>query len=138
MLNWRNTLPDFDDAGEYAMDQLRSVANSAAKSARDVSGQIESWATDGYESMRDAAEAEPAAFWGAVTVAMGALAGGLFAWWQSSGRKPQRGRSRTTRAMAARSGVNRTMRSVGAAMTSVAKSKTPRKRSRRTSRVKSA
>jgi hypothetical protein len=128
MLNWRNTRSGFEDAGEYAMDQLRSVADTAAKSARDVSSQIESWATDGYESLRDAADSEPAAFWSAVTIGMGALVGGLFAWWQTSGSKQRRGRRRSARTMAVRSGMSRSSRSMGAAMNGAGMSKRPRRR----------
>lgn len=126
MLNWRNNRSGLEEAGEYAMDQLRSVANTAAKSARDVSSQIESWATDGYESIRDVAESEPAAFWSAVTIGMGALAGGLFAWWQTSGSKPRRGRRRSARTMAVRAGVGRSKRSMGSTMNGM--SKQPRRR----------
>ncbi len=111
MLNWRNTLPDLEEAGDFAMDQLRG----AAKSARDVSSQIESWATEGYEAVRDAARNNDAAFWGAVSVGMGALMGGLFALWRSSGKKPRR--SRRPRTMAASSAMgsrtSRSMRSMG-------------------------
>ena len=131
MLNWRKTLPAVEDAGEYAMDQLLSAANSAAKSAREVSNQIEDWASDGYESIRSAARKEPEAFWGAVTVGMGALIGGLFALWRSSGRKPQR--RRTARTMAVRSAVTRSSRSMNAGT-----GKTQRKRARRGRRSRSA
>ena len=138
MLNWRNNRSGLEEAGEYAMDQLRSVADSAAKSARDVSSQIESWATDGYESLRDAAESEPAAFWGAVTIAMGALAGGLFAWWQTSGSKPRRGRQRSARTMAVRSGMNRVKRAVGAGTNGAGMAKKPRRRRKTMRRTKIA
>ena len=134
MLNWRNNRSGFEEAGEYAMDQLRSVANTAAKSARDVSSQIESWATDGYDSLRDAAESEPAAFWSAVTIGMGALAGGLFAWWQTSGTKQSRGRRRSARTAAVRSGMSRSKRSVGAAMNGAGMAKQPRRRRKMTRR----
>ena len=106
MLNWRNTLSDVEDAGEYAIDQLLSAANSAAKSA-------ESWASDGYEAIRDAAKKNDAAFWGAISVGMGALMGGLFALWRSSGQKPRRGRRRSARTVATNSGMGRSMRSMG-------------------------
>ena len=128
MLNWRNNRSGLEEAGEYAMDQLRSVADTAAKSARDVSSQIESWATDGYESIRDAAESKPAAFWGAVTIGMGALAGGLFAWWQTSATKPRRTRRGSARTMAVRSGMNRAKRTMGAAMNGAGMTKKPRRR----------
>ena len=138
MLNWRNNRSGFEEAGEYAMDQLRNVANTAAKSARDVSSQIESWATDGYESLRDVAESEPAAFWSAVTIGVGALAGGLFAWWQTSGSKPRRGRRPMARTMSARSGMNRIKRSMSAAMNGAGVSKKPRRRRKMTRRTKTA
>lgn len=138
MLNWRNNRSSFEEAGEYAMDQLRSFANTAAKSARDVSSQIESWTTDGYDSLRDAAESEPAAFWSAVTIGMGALAGGLFAWWQTSGTKQSRGRRRSARTVAVRSGRNRSSRSMGAGMNGAGKSKRPRRRRNKMTRRKTA
>jgi hypothetical protein len=121
MLNWRNTLPDLEDAGDFAMDQLRS----AAKSARNASSQIESWASDGYDAIRK----NDAAFWGAVSVGMGALMGGLFALWRSSGTKPRRGRrARTVAAISAMgSRGSRSMRSKGTGMG---------KRSRKTTRAR--
>ncbi len=138
MLNWRNNRSGLEEAGEYAMDQLRSVANSAARSARDVSSQIESWATDGYESLRDVAESEPAAFWSAITIGMGALAGGLFAWWQTSGSKQRRGRRRSARTVAARSSISRSKRSMGAAMNGGGMAKKTRGRRRTMRRGKMA
>ena len=129
MLNWRNTLPDLEDAGDFAMDQLRN----AAKSARDVSGQIESWATDGYEAIRDAARNNDAAFWGAVSVGMGALMGGLFALWRSSGGKPRRGRKPSTMAVSSAIG-SRSSRSTRSMANGMAKS--TRKRSRKTTRAR--
>lgn len=136
MLNWRNNRSGLEEAGDFAMDQLRSVANTAAKSARDVSSQIESWATDGYESLRDVAESEPAAFWSGVTIAMGALAGGLFALWQTSGSKQRRGRRRSARTVAVRSGMTRSKRSMGAGINGM--SKQPRRRHKMTRRGKMA
>lgn len=138
MLNWRNNRSGLEEAGDYAMDQLRNVANTAAKSARDVSSQIESWATDGYESIRDAAESEPAAFWSAVTIGMGALAGGLFAWWQTSGTKPRRGRRRSAKTMAARSGMSRSRRSMGTSMNGAGMGKKTRGRRKSMRRGKMA
>ena len=135
MLKWRSTLPAVEDAGEYAMDQLVSAANSAAKSARDVSSQIESWATDGYKSIRHAAKSEPA-FWGVMTVGIGAMIGGLYALWRSSGKKP--GRSRKARTMAVSSGMSsamiRRMRAM-AGMPAGASKSTP-KRARKTRSIK--
>lgn len=138
MLNWRNNRSGLEEAGDYAMDQLRNVANTAAKSARDVSSQIESWATDGYESLRDVAESEPAVFWSAVTIGMGALCGGLLAWWQTSGRKPRRGRRRSARTMAVRSGMTRSKRSMGATMNGIRMGKKTRGRRKTIRRGKSA
>ena len=138
MLNWRNNRSGLEEAGEYAMDQLRSVANTAAKSARDVSSQIESWATDGYESVRDMAESEPAAFWSGVTIAMGALCGGLFAWWQTSGSKQRRGRRRSARTMAARSSMSRSKRSIAAGMNGAGMAKKTRGRRKTIRRGKMA
>jgi hypothetical protein len=139
MFNWRSTLPAVEDAGEYAMDQLLSAANSAAKSAREVSSQIETWATDGYESLRDAAKSEPA-FWGTMALGVGGLIGGLYTLWRKQPRR-SRGRRRSARTVAASSGMssamNRSTRSTGAAMTAaMAKAKAPRKRSAKKSSVR--
>jgi hypothetical protein len=132
MLNWRNTLSDVEDAGEFAKNQMLSAANSAAKSAKGVSSQIESWATDGYEAIRDAAKRGDAAFWGAISVGMGALMGGLYALWRSSGRKPGRGRRRSARSMAVSSGMGRKMRSTGTG------TRKPSRKATRSRRKKSA
>ena len=125
MVNWRNTLPAVENAGEYAMDQLLNVVDSAGRSARDMSSQIESWASDGFETIRDAAKSEPA-FWGAVTIGMGALIGGILALWRSSGRKPQRGRAARTVAVSTAAG--RSKRSTGAGMSAMPKRRRRRRR----------
>src|SRR5438105_414807 len=77
MLNWRSTLPDIEDAGEYAMDQLLSAAKSVSKSA-----------SDGYKSLTGTRKSD-AAFWGAITLGMGACAGGLFALWRFASSNPR-------------------------------------------------
>src|SRR5438874_12131516 len=77
MLNWRSTLSDIEDAGEYSMDQLLSAAKSVSKSA-----------SDGYKSLTGTAKSD-AAFWGAVSLGMGAAAGGLFALWRFATTNPR-------------------------------------------------
>jgi prophage DNA circulation protein len=77
MLNWRSTLNDVEDAGEYAMDQLLSAADSVGKSAR-----------DGYKAVVKGAKSD-AAFWSAITVGMGACAGGMFALWRFATGNPR-------------------------------------------------
>ena len=69
-----------------AMDQLLS---SVGKSARHLSDQIDTWASDGYEAVRDAAKSD-AAFWGAISVGIGAAAGGLYALWRKTDQKTLR------------------------------------------------
>lgn len=88
MFNKRSTLSELGDAGDYAMDQLLSAANSVGKSAKQVSSQIEDWATDGYEAIRGGAKSD-AAFWGAITVGMGACIGGLFSLWRFASNDPR-------------------------------------------------
>jgi hypothetical protein len=69
-----------------AMDQLLS---SVGKSARHLSDQIDTWASDGYEAVRGAAKSD-AAFWGAISVGIGAAAGGLYALWRKTDLKSLR------------------------------------------------
>src|SRR5579872_3127802 len=145
MFKRRSTLSDIEDAGEYAMKQVRTAAKSVGKSARQVSGQIEDWASDGYEAVRGAAKSD-AAFWGAVVAGMG----GLFGLWRFAAKDPRGKRmvrdgkrmvrsvsrtvntsgKRVARAVAAANrDMNRFMRSVPLAMPGMAKPS--RKRSRK-------
>jgi hypothetical protein len=48
------------------------------KAARDAAAQLEGWAKDGYDSVK----ARPA-MWGAASLGIGALAGGLYALWRN-------------------------------------------------------
>jgi len=68
------------------MDQLLS---SVGKSARQLSDQIDTWASDGYEAVRGAAKSD-AAFWGAISMGIGAAAGGLYALWRKTDQKAWR------------------------------------------------
>ena len=68
------------------MDQLLS---SVGKSARQLSDQIDTWASDGYEAVRGAAKSD-AAFWGAISMGIGAAAGGLYALWRNTDQKAWR------------------------------------------------
>ena len=110
MLNWRSTLPDLEDAGDFARDQLRSVS----KSAKEVSSQLESWANDGYGAVRDAARSD-AAFWGAITVGMGACIGGMYALWTTATKSPQGKRMVRSMAKNIRMSRKRVARAVAAA-----------------------
>src|SRR5438874_8375456 len=144
MLNWRSTLSDIEDAGEYSMDQLLSAAKSVSKSA-----------SDGYKSLTGTAKSD-AAFWGAVSLGMGAAAGGLFALWRFATTNPRGKRlvrdgkrvarsvtktvnmngKRVARAVAAANrDMNRFMRSMPIGMSMM--SKPTRKRSRKTTRSRS-
>jgi hypothetical protein len=152
MFNKRSTLSELGDAGDYAMDQLLSAANSVGKSARQVSSQIEDWANDGYETVRDAAKSD-AAFWGAISLAMGAAAGGLFSLWRFASNDPRgkrlvRDGKRMVRSVAKSVNVNkkRFARAVAAANRDMNRfmramplgmSKPARKRSRKTTRSRS-
>jgi len=69
-----------------AMDQILS---SVGKSARQLSDQIDTWASDGYQAVRGAAKSD-AAFWGAISVGIGAAAGGLYALWRKTDLKSLR------------------------------------------------
>jgi hypothetical protein len=152
MFNRRSTLSDIEDAGEYAMKQVLSAANSVGKSAKQVSNQIEDWANDGYDAVRGAAKSD-AAFWGAITVGMGACVGGLFSLWRFAAKDPRgkrmvrdgkrivrsvsrsvnRSGKRVARAVAAANrDMNRFIRSVPLGMPGAAKP--TRKRSRKTTR----
>lgn len=87
-----NKLRNIEEAGEAAMDQVMKAANSAAQSARDVSDQLSEWAKDGYGSARDAVKTQPLV-WGAVSLGIGALAGGMYALWRrgmGSNRSPRK------------------------------------------------
>ena len=68
--HFRKTLPDTDDMG----DRMTKAAQNAA-------AQLEGWAKDGYGSMK----ASPA-LWGAASLGIGALAGGLYALWRNKDR----------------------------------------------------
>ena len=155
MFNKRSTLSDLGDAGDYAMDQLLSAANSVGKSAKQVSSQLHDWADDGYEAVRGAAKSD-AAFWGAITLGMGACAGGLYSLWRFAATDPRGKRivrngkrmvksvtrtvdknsKRVARAVAAANrDMNRFMRSMPIGMAIM--SKPPRKRTRKTTRSRS-
>ena len=148
MLNWRSTLPDIEDAGGYAMDQLLSAAKSVSKSA-----------SDGYKSLTGTRKSD-AAFWGAITLGMGACAGGLFALWRFTSSNPRgkrmvrdgkrmvrsvsksidksidMGKKRVAGAVAAANrDMNRFMRTMPIGMSMM--SKPNRKRSRKTTRSRS-
>ena len=87
MFNSRNKNP--------AMDQLLS---NVGKSARQLSDQIDTWATDGYEAVRVAAKSD-AAFWGAISMGIGAAAGGVYALWRRMDQKSWRAARRQIAAL---------------------------------------
>jgi hypothetical protein len=63
------------------MDDVNDRMTKAAQSARDAAAQLEGWAKDGYDSVK----AKPA-IWGAASLGIGALAGGLYALWRNKDR----------------------------------------------------
>jgi hypothetical protein len=101
MLNLRNTVATVEEAREAAMEHASKVANSAAKSAKEISSQAEQWAKDGYGSAREAMKTGPFK-WGAVSLGFGAVMGGLFALWRRTAKTPRRP-ARNTMAVRARS-----------------------------------
>lgn len=69
--HFRKTLPDKND--------VMKAAQNAAQSARGAAAQLEEWAKGRYGS----GKASPAAMWGAASLGIGALAGGLYALWRN-------------------------------------------------------
>lgn len=113
-----------------AVDQLLSAAHGVGKSARQLSNQIETWASDGYESVRYAAKSD-AAFWGAISMGIGAAAGGLYALWRKVDQKSWRAARRQVAALS--SDVMQSVRSVipeSFAFAGVGKRPTRKRRSR--------
>jgi len=64
------------------------TANSAAKSAKEVSDQLEKWAKDGYGSARNVVTSGPF-LWSAASLGVGA---GLIALWRSNMKPGKRGK----------------------------------------------
>ena len=60
-----------------ARDSVMRAANQTAASAKEMGEQLEDWAKDGYEAVR-----ERPLLWGAASLGIGALIGGLYALWQ--------------------------------------------------------
>ena len=100
--NLRNKVPSIDEAAEVARDGVMRAASQTATSAREMSEQLEDWAKDGYEAVR----ARPL-LWGAASLGVGALMGGLYALWQ---REAKRGSRPNGTTLAARARSKRTVR----------------------------
>jgi hypothetical protein len=109
--NLRNPMPGIENAGEMAVESVKKAADRASKAAKDATGQLESWAKDGYDSARDAAKTKPFML-GAVSLGFGALIGGLYALWQRGGarkrtaRKTVPVRTRAKQSLRAMTGAN--------------------------------
>src|SRR5262245_22975765 len=86
--NLRNKMPSFEEAADVAKDSVMRAAN-------EMGGQLEEWAQDGYDAVR----ARPI-MWGAASLGIGALMGGLYALWQRDAKLGTRPNGKT---MAARS-----------------------------------
>ena len=91
--NLRNPLPAIENAGEMAADRVKKAANSAAQAAnsaaqaaKDATTQLEDWAKDGYGSAREAVKTKPF-MWGAASLGLGALMGGLYTLWRRGAAK---------------------------------------------------
>jgi hypothetical protein len=138
--HFRKTLPDVNEVG----DRMNKAANSAAQSARGAATQLEEWAKDGYDSVKT----RPA-IWGAASLGIGALAGGLYALWRNKDRIEgisgldalwQRKPKANGRTMAARSRTKQARRAKlkmdGAANEEA--SQQPAKRAKRTKRARPA
>jgi hypothetical protein len=78
MFERRSTMPD----------AIVKTANSAAKSAKDVSDQLEKWAINGYGSARNVVTSGPF-LWSAASLSLGA---GLFALWRGNMKPGRRGK----------------------------------------------
>lgn len=125
--HFRKTLPDMDEVN----GRMTKAANSAAT-------QMEGWAKDGYDSMK----ARPA-IWGAASLGIGALAGGIYALWRNNGFAldtlwPRNGKaSRRTVAARARTKQSRRAKLKMNAMASESAT-APAKRAKRTRRSRPA
>jgi hypothetical protein len=100
--NLRNKVLSMDEATESARDSVMKAAIQTAASAREMSEQLEDWAKDGYDAVR----ARPL-LWGAASLGVGALMGGLYALWQRDAKRETRPNGTT---MAARARNKRAMR----------------------------
>jgi hypothetical protein len=120
--NLRNKMPSIDGAAEVAKDSVMRAANQTAASAREMGEQIEDWAKDGYEAVRD----RPI-LWGAASLGIGALIGGLYALWQREAKRETRPNGKT---MAARSRTKHAMRMEGEASSRAKANGHTRKRKR--------
>ena len=89
--NLRNPLPAIENAGEMAADRVKKAANSAAQAAKDATSQVEDWAKDGYGSAREAVKTKPF-MWGAASLGLGALMGGLYTLWRRGATEGRNGR----------------------------------------------
>jgi len=132
------TLPDKND--------MKKAAQNAAESARGAAAQLEEWAKGSYGS----AKASPAAMWGAASLGIGAIAGGLYALWRNKDKIKinvygmdalwRRNGMMSGRTMAARSRTKQARRAKlkmnGAAIE--ASSRQPAKRAKRTRRARPA
>jgi hypothetical protein len=135
LINFRNRLPDVEEAGGAAINRVVNAASSAAKSAMDASSQMakeassqmDGWAKDGLDSMRT----RPF-LWGTASLGVGALMGGLFALWQ---RRPKRAAAKT---MPARARAKQTLRKVAKAKSNGANGHAPKKRARKAKSPRSA
>jgi len=85
--NLRNPLPAIENAGEMA----KKMANSAAQAAKDAKGQLEDWAKDGYGAAQDIVKTKPF-MWGAASLGLGALMGGLYTLWRRGAAEGKPGR----------------------------------------------
>ena len=61
--------------------ETEDMAGQMSKAANNAAAQLEVWAKDGYDSMKGSP-----AIWGAASLGIGALAGGLYALWRNKDR----------------------------------------------------
>jgi hypothetical protein len=129
---FRKTLPETED-----------VTRRMGKAANNAATHLEGWAKDGYDSVKG----RPA-MWGAASLGIGALAGGLYALWRNKGRLngmgleglwPRNGKA-NGRTMAARSRTKprRVKAKMDGAGDMQASHKHPAKRGKRTRRARPA
>jgi hypothetical protein len=131
LINFRNRLPDIEETGGAAFNRVVNAANTAKDASRqmakEASSQMEGWAKDGLDSMRTWPF-----LWGAASLGMGALMGGLYALWQ---RKPKRAAATT---MPARARAKQTLRKAAKAKANGANGHAPKKRARKPRRPSSS
>jgi len=91
----RNRLPEAGQVGEVAADRMMKAADSTAKSAKEFAGHLEEWTKEGVGSVKT----HPIT-WGAASLGIGALMGGIYALWRQTAKPDGQASHRTMAARA--------------------------------------